>query len=175
VRVERLLRRRDPILLDVSPGRAPDHLNLARIPREAELVEAIKRRFADVVAVHYPASGTHFHAYVSLRPSRPGSARQVLLALLGLDPYVKTAIAVDDDVDIERDGDVLWALATRFQPQNDLFVVDGLPGSALDPSASLEGSTGRLALDATRSPGFEAPVVRLDEAAVERARQLLDG
>jgi 2,5-furandicarboxylate decarboxylase 1 len=174
VRVERLLRRRRPLLLDVSPGRAPDHLNLARIPREAELSQALKRRFADVVAVHYPASGTHFHAYVSLRAGRPGGARQVLLALLGWDPYVKTAIAVDDDVDLERDGDVLWALATRFQPQDDVFIVDGLPGSPLDPSSSVDGRTGRIAIDATRGPGFEAPVVRLSEEAVARARALLD-
>lgn len=174
VRVERVLCRREPLLLDVSPGRAPDHLNLARIPREAELVEAIKRRFADVVAVHYPASGTHFHAYVAVRASRPGAARQILLALLGLDPYVKTAIAVDDDVDLERDADVLWAMATRFQPQNDLFVVDGLPGSALDPSSSVDGSSGRLAIDATKPAGFDAPVVRLDADAEDRARRLLD-
>jgi 2,5-furandicarboxylate decarboxylase 1 len=173
VHVERLLRRRDPLLLDISPGRAPDHLNLARIPREAELVQALEQRFADVVAVHYPASGTHFHAYVALRPSRPGAARQVLLALLGWDPYLKTAIAVDDDVDLERDGDVLWAMATRFQPDRDLFVVPGLPGNALDPSASLDGTTARLGIDATRGPGFAAPVVRLDPDAVARARAVL--
>jgi 2,5-furandicarboxylate decarboxylase 1 len=173
VRVERVLRRRDPILLDISPGRAPDHLNLARIPREAELVQALRERFADVVAVYYPASGTHFHAYVAVRPSRPGAARQVLLALLGWDPYLKTAIAVDDDVDVERDGDVLWAIATRVQPHADVFVVDGLPGSPLDPSSSPEGTTSRLAIDATRAPGFDAPVVRLDAAAVERARAVL--
>jgi 2,5-furandicarboxylate decarboxylase 1 len=173
VHVERLLRRRDPLLLDVSPGRAPDHLNLARIPREAELVQALMERFADVVSVHYPASGTHFHAYVALRPSRPGAARQVLLALLGWDPYLKTVIAVDDDVDLERDGDVLWAMATRFQPDRDLFVVPGLPGNALDPSASLDGTTARLGIDATRAPGFAAPVVRLDPDAVTRARALL--
>jgi 2,5-furandicarboxylate decarboxylase 1 len=175
VKVERVLRRREPLLFDISPGRAPDHLNLARIPREAELVQALRARFPDVTAVHYPSSGTHFHAYVQLRPSRPGAARQVLLALLGWDPYLKTAVAVDDDVDVTRDEDVLWALATRFQPARDLFLVDGLPGSPLDPSSSLEGTTSRLALDATRPPGFDAPVVRLDSDAVARARALLDG
>jgi UbiD family decarboxylase len=110
---------------------------------------------------------------VQLRPSRAGAARQVLLGLLGWDPYLKTAIAVDDDVDVTRDEEVLWALATRMQPARDLFVVDGLPGSPLDPSSSLEGTTSRLALDATRGAGFDAPVVRLDDDALERARALL--
>jgi 2,5-furandicarboxylate decarboxylase 1 len=56
-----------------------------------------------VTALHYPNSGTHFHAYVALKQMRPGEARQVMLGLLGWDPYLKTVIAVDPDVDVTRD------------------------------------------------------------------------
>jgi len=175
VRVEALLRRPDAVLLDVSGGRSPDHLNLGRIPREAEMAQRLRERFPDVVAVHYPSSGTHFHAYVAVRPSMAGSARQVMLALLGWDPYLKTVVAVDDDVDMTSDSDVLWALATRFQPDQDTFIVSGLPGSLLDPSSSASGTTSRMALDATRGPGFDAVAVAFDEGALARARALLDG
>lgn len=35
------------------------------------MVEKLKQRFPSVTAVHYPASGTHFHAYVALNQTRP--------------------------------------------------------------------------------------------------------
>src|SRR5690606_23987698 len=102
-RVESVMRRRDPILARATGGNSAEHLNLGRVPREAEMAEKIKQRFPSVTAMHYPASGTHFHAYVALTPQRLGEARQVLMGILGWDPYLKTVIAVDSDVDITRD------------------------------------------------------------------------
>lgn len=172
-RVEAVHSRSDPMLLDVVGGNSDEHLNLGRIPREAEMAEKLKDRFPDVVALHYPNSGSHFHCYVKLRQRRAGQARQVMLGLLGWDPYVKTVIAVDDDIDIGSDSEVLWAVATRFQPASDLFVVEGLPGSPLDPSSSLSGTTSRLALDATRGEGFSAVRIGLAEDSLERVRGYL--
>ena len=173
LRVDTLMRRDDAWLLDVVGGNSAEHLNLGRIPRESEMVEKLKERFPGVTAVHYPSSGTHFHAYVALKQSRPGEARQVMLGLLGWDPYLKTVIAVDEDVDISRDEDVLWALATHFQPHLDVVMVEGLPGSALDPSASGAGTTSRMGLDATRGPNFDGIRARIDEAAMARAAAML--
>lgn len=173
LRVQTLMRRRDAWLLDVVGGNSAEHLNLGRIPRESEMVEKLKERFPGVTAVHYPSSGTHFHAYVALKASRPGEARQVMLGLLGWDPYLKTVIAVDEDVDITRDEQVLWALATHFQPHLDVVMVEGLPGSALDPSASGAGTTSRMGLDATRGPNFDGIRARIDEDAMARAAAML--
>lgn len=172
-RVETFLHRKDAWLLDVVGGNSPEHLNLGRIPRESEMVEKLRDRFPGVTAVHYPSSGTHFHAYVALKQSRPGEARQVMLGLLGWDPYLKTVIAVDEDVDITRDEEVLWALATHFQPHLDIVTIGGLPGSALDPSASGVGTTSRMGLDATRGPNFEGIRARIDTSAMQRAEKLL--
>ena len=174
-RVEALLARANPMLLDVVGGNSAEHLNLGRIPRESEMADKLKSRFPGVVALHYPTSGTHFHCYVQVRQRRAGEARQIMLGLLGWDPYLKTVIAVDDDVDITNDSDVLWALAAHFQPADDLFVVDGLPGSALDPSASLAGTTSRMALDATRGPDFDAVRIDIDEGSLRRADRLIAG
>ena len=172
-RVEVIASRRDPILLDIVGGNSAEHLNLARIPRESEMAGKLKARFPEVVALHYPNSGSHFHCYVKVRPQRVGQARQVMLALLGWDPYLKTVIAVDEDVDITDDSEVLWALATHFQPAEDMFVVDGLPGSPLDPSSSVKGTTSRLALDATRGPNFAGTRISFSEESMRRAARLL--
>lgn len=173
IEVDAVMRRADPLLVDVEGGNTDEHLNLARIPRESEMAARLKERFPDVAAVHYPSSGTHFHCYVALRPHRRGQARQVMLGLLGWDPYLKTVVAVDDDVDITRDEDVLWALATHFQPHRDLLVADGLPGSPLDPSSGADGTTSRMGLDATRGPDFEGRRIEVSPHARERARRIL--
>jgi len=172
-RVETILRRRDAILVDVVGGNSPEHLNLSRVPRESEMAEKLMERFPGVTALHYPNSGVHFHAYVALRARREGEARQVMLALLGWDPYLKTVIAVDDDIGLTDDSQVMWALATHFQPHADVLIVDGLPGSALDPSASGAGTTSRMGLDATRGPNFEGVRARISDAAMARAAKIL--
>jgi 2,5-furandicarboxylate decarboxylase 1 len=172
--VDTIMRRAEPLLVDVEGGNTAEHLNLARIPREAEMAEKLMARFPDVTALHYPTSGTHFHCYVALRQRRPGQARQVMLGLLGWDPYLKTVIAVDEDVDLTDDGEVLWALATHFQPHRDLFVVDGLPGSPLDPSSGSDGTTSRMGLDATRGPDFHGDRIVISAEARAAARRLLD-
>jgi 4-hydroxy-3-polyprenylbenzoate decarboxylase len=82
-------------------------------------------------------------------------------------------IAVDEDIDLTDDSQVMWALATHFQPHRDVLIVDGLPGSALDPSASAAGTTSRMGLDATRGPSFEGVRAKISEAAMARAAQLL--
>ena len=172
-RVETLMRRKDAILVDVAGGNAPEHLNLSRVPRESEMAEKLMERFPSVTALHYPNSGVHFHAYVALRARREGEARQVMLGLLGWDPYLKTVIAVDDDIDLTDDSQVMWALATHFQPHKDVLIIEGLPGNALDPSASAVGTTSRMGLDATRGPNFEGVRARVSDTAMARARQLL--
>ncbi|MCX4727397.1 UbiD family decarboxylase [Streptomyces sp. NBC_01306] len=173
--VETVLRRRDALLLDVVGGSTAEHLNLARVPRESEMAQKLMERFPEVTALHYPTSGTHFHAYVAMRAGRPGQARQIMLGLLGWDPYLKTVVAVDEDVDITRDSQVLWAMATHLQPHRDVFQVGGLPGSPLDPSSTADGTTSRMALDATRGPGFEGVRIEVAPGRTEAARRLLDG
>lgn len=171
--VETIMRRRDAILVSVAGGNSAEHLNLGRVPREAEVVEKLKARFPSITSVHYPSSGTHFHAYVAMNQTREGEARQVMLGLLGWDHYLKTVVVVDADVDITKDSEVLWALATHFQPHKDVVIIEGLPGNALDPSASGIGTTSRMGLDATRGPNFHGVRARISDSASVRAAALL--
>jgi UbiD family decarboxylase len=173
LRVDTMMRRHDAWLVDVVGGPYAEHLTLARLPREAEMSEKLKARFPSVTALHYPNSGTHFHCYVALNQTRDGEARQIMLALLGWDPYLKNVVAVDSDIDITNDSQVLWAIATHFQPHEDMFIVDGLPGSPLDPSSSATGTTSRMGIDATRGSHFDGIRARISEQASQRALEIL--
>jgi UbiD family decarboxylase len=71
-----------------------------------------------------------------------------MMLLLGLDPYLKFVVAVDDDVNVFDEEEVLWAIATRFQADTDMFTVPQVFCNRLDPS-SRDGMSAKLALDAT--------------------------
>lgn len=171
--VQTILHRDAPLWVDVVGGNSNEHLNLARIPRESELSAKLKARFPAVVRLGYPNAGTHFVAYVAVNQQRSGEARQVMLALLGWDPYLKIVVAVDSDVDTSSDASIVWALANHFQPARDVFTVDGLPGSPLDPSSRLDGSTSRMGLDATRASDFDGTRITIADSARERALEIL--
>ena len=129
-----------------------------------------------VRAVHVPTSGgASFTAYVSIKQTRPGEAKHAIPVVLGVDHYLKLVIVVDDDIDVFDESDVLWAMATRVQADRDLVVISGSLGAILDPSASPDGLTAKLGIDATRAFGQAgAEKLVMAEAPMEWARQLAD-
>ena len=138
----------------IASGRAPDHILPLGVLREAEIRNALRRVIPGVRAVHVPTSGgASFTAYVSMKQTRPGEAKHAIPVVLGVDHYLKLVVIVDDDIDVFDESDVLWAMATRMQANRDLVVIEGSLGAILDPSASPEGLTAKLGIDATRKFG----------------------
>lgn len=99
---------------------------------------------------------------VQMTPRFYGEARQVLLAALsGEYLHQKIAIAVDDDVDIYNDWEILWSLSTRVDPERDITVIPGVRGHPMDPTGVEIGRAGepgwqrlgsKVLIDATRPP-----------------------
>jgi 3-polyprenyl-4-hydroxybenzoate decarboxylase len=52
-------------------------------------------------------------------------------------------------------------------------LLERLPGSALDPSSTPDGSTSRMGLDATRGPAFSGTRIRISDGARANAARLL--
>ncbi|MBN8995835.1 MAG: UbiD family decarboxylase [Rhizobiales bacterium] len=171
--VSAITRRRRPIFHDIIPGYSTEHLLLGRAAREAHVFLRLKEMVPNLKALNYPKSGTHFHAYLSLHKTAEGQARQALMLLMGLDSYVKLAVAVDEDVDVFSEEEVLWALATRFQADTDMFMVPDVLCNRLDPS-SRDGMSAKLALDATAPMKPEATRARVPPEAVAWAKQILE-
>ncbi|CAL8980463.1 MULTISPECIES: UbiD family decarboxylase [Rhodoplanes] len=169
--VKAITRRAKPIFLDIVPGYSSEHLLLSRCTREAHVFHRLKEMVPTLTALNYPKSGTHFHAYMSFRKTAEGQARQALMLLMGLDSYIKLAVAVDDDIDVFDEDEVMWALATRFQADTDLFMVPKVFCNRLDPS-SVDGMSAKLALDATKPLKFEGERTRLPQQALDWAREI---
>jgi 2,5-furandicarboxylate decarboxylase 1 len=172
--VKAITRRQRPLYLDVIPGYSAEHLLLSRCTKEVHVFEQLKAMVPTIKALNYPRSGTHFHAYLSLEKTAEGQARHALMLLFGLDPYVKLAIAVDHDVDVFNEEEVLWAAATRMQADTDLFVVPKVFCNRLDPS-SVDGMSAKLGIDATAPLQWDVERTSLPADALAAARALLAG
>lgn len=165
--------RQAPIYQDLIPGNSAEHLQLAQTTKQAHIFGRLKEFVPQVTALAYPKSGTNFHAYIQLNQTAPGQARHAIMLLLGLDHYTKLAISVDEDVDVNDEAEVMWAVATRMQAGRDTFVVPDVFCNRLDPSSS-GGVSDKMGIDATAPldwPGVERIVV--PEVARSQALKIL--
>ena len=100
------------------------------------LYKRVKASVPSVKAVHMPMSGIcRFTAYVKIAKEYDGEGKLAALAALAADPFVKLAVVVDEDIDINNDSEVLWAIATRTQPDRATFFVPDSTVSRLDPAS----------------------------------------
>jgi 2,5-furandicarboxylate decarboxylase 1 len=81
-------------------------------------------------------------------------------------------VAVDEDVNVFNEEEVLWAIATRFQADTDMFMVPDVFCNRLDPS-SRDGMSAKVALDATAPLKWDVERAVLPQQAVEWAGALL--
>ena len=81
--------------------------------------------------------------------------------------YGKVLIIVDDDINPYDINDVVWAIATRYQPEFDTYITPKVAGYGIDPSERPSGARGietggtssltsRVVIDATVP--FDRPI-----------------
>jgi UbiD family decarboxylase len=172
--VSAILHRRDAIYQDIVGGISAEHTTLLAVGQEARLLKVLRGHYPSVRAVSYPQSGTcRLHCYISMKPSAEGQAKNVALLALGEDLALKLVVVVDDDVDVYREQEVLWAVATRMQADRDLCVIPNAMGAILDPSTRA-GMTAKVGIDATRPLGGFPRRHTLPAGALARAAALID-
>jgi UbiD family decarboxylase len=141
-------RRHDAIYLDLIPGNSSDHLTLMKVSKRPHLLARLREAVPQIRDINIANSGVSYHCYLSLHKTAEGQARQALMCLFGLDYEFKLAIAVDADIDINDSDDVLWAVATRMQPDQRVFIVPEVFCCPLGPS-SCGGVSAKMGIDAT--------------------------
>ena len=169
--------RRDAIYRHCQATVFTEHQTLVGLPMEAGLFQRIKDvgGGVDLHDVHMPPWGTLWVALIQMTAHFEGQVKNALMAALSstyLHP--KIAIAVDQDVDVYNPADVWWAVATRVDPQRDVFMVPDSRIHPMDISATeIAGPGGRwqrvggkMGIDATKPSTFR-PEAR---AEFERAR-----
>jgi 2,5-furandicarboxylate decarboxylase 1 len=166
--VSAITMRRDAMYRHIQATRFTDHQVLGALPVEAGIYNRVRETAGgiDVLDVACPPWCSRYVVVVKMTPRFDGEARAALMAALS-SPYLypKTAIAVDEDVDIHDARDVMWALATRVNPETDVTVIPGMRAHLLDlasPELSPPGSPawqrvgGKMMIDATKPATWRA-------------------
>ncbi len=151
VEVVNIMHRNDYIYQALLPG-GLEHRLLMGISREASIYEAVSKVVPQVKAVNLSSGGCGWlHAVVSIDKQTDGDAKNALLAAFAAHPSLKHAVVVDSDIDVFNPEEVEWAMALRFQADEDLIIIPKARGSTLDPSGDQEqGLTTKMGIDATR-------------------------
>jgi len=143
VHVKRIYYRNDPIITVVPLLKIyPLDSYMSILFRSAEIWNEIEKcGITDVRGVWLMESGSRFLLVISIRQRYGGHARQAAHVALGAREggYLgRFVILVDDDIDPSNTADVLWAIATRCDPETSIDIVRGCWSSPLDPRISPE-------------------------------------
>ncbi len=160
--------RRDVLHLSLLHGSADvldqtDSANISALRTEAEALRILKASGRDPVAAQLcMRSGGANNLRVALRQRTPGEARQAIATLFGALRPVKHIFVFDDDIDIRDEGQVAWALGTRFQADQDLLVLEGMLGMTMDPSLGGRRTGAKAGFDCTKplGRGGDIPLTR---------------
>ena len=150
VEISEIYYRNDPYYYTILPA-GYEHRILMGMPKEVKIYEAVKAVLPTVKQVNMTVGGCGWlHAIISIEKQTDGDPKNVMLAAFAAHPSLKHCVVVDDDIDVYNLNEVEWAIATRFNGEDDLLIVKNVRGSSLDPSADQKSLlTTKIGLDAT--------------------------
>ena len=160
VRITAITHRRNPYVQGLLTGKpmTENHI-LKQVPFEASFWRTINRQFPSIDRIAFrPAGGVQYYLVISMQPRFQGEARQAIMAALASNVRPKWVIVVEPDIDIYSSSDVEWAMSFRVQPDRDVFVMENIPATHLDPSVDQSGPlethiSSAVGIDATRPVG----------------------
>jgi UbiD family decarboxylase len=172
IEVARVTHRCNALYQALLPGRL-EHRLLMGMPREPTIYAEVNK-VARCLNVHVtPGGASWLHAVVQIAKQTPDDGQQAIAAAFRGHGSLKHVWIVDADIDIFDPHDVEWAVATRFQADRALVVLNDQPSSSLDPSAQhvpgQQSRTAKMGLDATI--WWDTPAGPSDAEAYRRVRE----
>ena len=151
--IKRITHREDPIYHSTYTGRPPDEPAMLGVALNEVFVPLLQKQFPEIVDFYLPPEGCSYRmAIVSMKKQYPGHAKRVMMGVwsfLRQFMYTKFVIVVDEDINIRRWEDVIWAITTRMDPIRDAVMIDNTPIDYLDFASPVAGLGSKMGLDAT--------------------------
>ncbi|RLI04227.1 UbiD family decarboxylase, partial [Candidatus Bathyarchaeota archaeon] len=146
-----VMRRKNHVYQALLPA-GLEHKLFMGLARKVKIWETVRKVVPTVRSVKLTeGSGGWLHALISIRKETENDGKNVISAAFSAHPSLKHVFVVDEDIDVDNLIEVEWALATRFQGDEDLVILKNVKGSTLDPSANQEtGLTTKVGFDLTR-------------------------
>ncbi|WP_298170256.1 4-hydroxy-3-polyprenylbenzoate decarboxylase [Acidithiobacillus sp.] len=180
--VETISHRENPIYHSTYTGRPPDEPAILGAALNEVFVPLLQKQFPEIVDFYLPPEGCSYRlAVVSIRKGYPGHAKRIMFGIWGFlrqFMYTKFIIVVDEDINVRRWEDVIWAMTTRMDPVRDITLIENTPIDYLDFASPVAGLGGKLGMDATNKlPGETAREwgrpIHMPEALHKRVDDLL--
>lgn len=159
--LENLYYRNDAIFHDILAGFA-EHRLLMGMPIESKLNRDVKKKVPQTKKVIMSDGGCNWlHAVVQISKKNKDDGKKAIAETFAAHRSLKMVTIVDDDIDPSDPVQVEYAMATRFQADKNLDIIQKVRGSSLDPSSDQKNLlTAKLGIDATRpldkrQEGFE--------------------
>ena len=180
--VKRVLRRSDPILIGSPPGKPPhDYSYWVSILRSALVFDQLVA--AGVPGVHgvwaFPLGGSRQLQAVAIKQMFPGHARQagIIAAQCRAGAQAgRYTVVVDEDIDPTELDEVIWAMVTRSDPDQDIEILRRTWGG-VDPLADCFPEqrfyTSRAIIDACRPYEHMASFPPVAEPSAELRAKVL--
>jgi len=122
IKVKAITMRRDAIYYDVMAAHR-EHTVLGSLPRMGSIYRRVKQVVPGLRQVNVPAH-SRMHCYLSIRKTADSEVKKAAFQALLTEPEnLKLVVVVDDDIDVFRDTEVLWAIGTRFKADRGLLVI----------------------------------------------------
>jgi len=132
--VKAITHRHDAIWQALLPG-ALEHRLLMGMPREPTIFKKVNEVVKCLDVNVNPGGCSWLHAIVQIDKKAEDDGMKAIRAAFAGHRSCKNVFVVDKDIDIYDPLSVEWAMATRFQGDRQMLVMDKEPGSSLDPSA----------------------------------------
>lgn len=141
------------------------------LPREGAYLRRCREAIPGVTAVCKFGRHAHYNVFIAMKKMSEGDPGRAAAAALTFD-HTKNVFVFDDDIDVFNPTEILWALATRVQPHQQVSILKPLfRGNYLDPSLVDEIKTSGMIVDATRPLDRPfSPVSKCPEDAMERVK-----
>jgi 2,5-furandicarboxylate decarboxylase 1 len=166
IEIDLITHRHDPIYHALLPG-GLEHKVLMGMPREPTIFAEVNRVTRCTGVIVTPGGSSWLHAVVQIEKEGPADGRLAIEAAFKGHQSLKHVWVVDTDIDIYNPHEVEWALATRFQADKDLLILENQPGSSLDPSGlhvpGQKSRTTKMGLDCTIPWGADESKFRRGE------------
>ena len=157
--VKRITHREDPIYHSTYTGRPPDEPAMLGVALNEVFVPLLQKQFPEIIDFYLPPEGCSYRmAIVSMKKQYPGHAKRVMMGVwsfLRQFMYTKFVVVVDEDINIRRWEDVIWAITTRMDPIRDTVMIDNTPIDYLDFASPVAGLGSKMGLDATNKMAGE--------------------
>ncbi len=141
VHVKTIYHRNNPIIIGQPPVKPNYPGRQVSISNVAALWNAIEAAGVPEIKGVWKmlGGGGRFINVIAIKQLHAGHAKMAGLVAAGCQPaayMTRMIIVVDDDIDITNSAEVMWAMATRWDPKTQTDIIDGCYTGHIDPILS---------------------------------------